>query len=361
MCPCGKQTEADLSKKLTFVPADKEIKEIVDQGVFDFEVDKPAIAFKHEIKAGERAIVTSIEPMNHKKTGQDFYVIKYSPYKDGAMANQKPIRKQLFLFNQDLAVNAASLDQPIASYESVHVQAKKFEIYHELAHAKNGDLDKDSYLNDQIKSARIDQKVILCLGGLASALFAWKSSSAPKTKCMIIAGIATASLALVNRLYYGIMAYHQHKELMADALACGVLIVKRDPKPIIHRIIEMSLDRDYKTWDGKTDNSAENMGSTHPTELERINLCFAQLRNSGFIWTHELYEEIKKELEEDEYSALKLIYLDELYQSFLILQNRNPFALSWQKEKYKKNLARSVLEGYFPGSEFARVVKWKKR
>lgn len=361
MRPIGTPGPSSTTKKYNFINADKEAQEIVAQGVQDFEIDKPVAIFKQEMSKSDEASVAEVILAYHKPSETDCYVITYPPWK-GIPLIGPSTPKSPFLFNQDLASTVDHPKDPLIRREAMHPQIMKFSIYHELSHVKNGDCKEDSYQNNAIKSKLITIKAIKVLGGAASLLFAWKSNSTPQTKLMVATGIASISYALINNIYYyGIMAYRRHEELHADYLACNMLLGKKDPKPIVHWIIDLSFARDYTTYNGKTDNPEENIGSTHPTNLERIDLSFEELKNSGLRWNDELYEEIKKELEAEEFSAEKLVYLNQIHQSLLIWQNRNPFPLFWQKEKHKKTLSKSVAEGYIPGSEFARVVKWKKR
>jgi hypothetical protein len=354
----GSNSKHHWSKKFNFTPADKEIRDIVYQAYHDFQIDKPVFAFKQEMRKSDEANGTMVTSMYHVPTSSDAYVIAYSPWEGSP---EKIQIKRPFLLNQDLADTIGLSEDSYVRRDKPHPGAQKFAIYHELAHAKNGDLDEGSYVNESLESNLFMMKLINVIGAAACLLVAWKSNSAPKAKCMAIAGIGFITNALYKDTYYrGFLAMCRTKEFMADGLACRMLIYKNDPKPIVHWIMDMSFKRDYRSWEGKTDNPAENIGSTHPTDFERIELCFTILQQSGIVWTEQLYKEIEEELDEDEFKKEKLVYLNRMHQIFLMKQNRNLIPLSHQKEKFRKFIRASVLEGYTPAALYHQVVKWQK-
>lgn len=349
--------ERDLTEEI-HVAADKEIQDIVDQGVQDFEIGKRVFVFKQKMDISDKAHGTMVTPVYNKGLSSESYAIIYSPWKGSPETVQS---KRPFLFNHDLASSISSCEDSFVRRDKPHPRTQKFELLHELAHIKNGDLDGDSYQNVRLKSNLSMMKLINIVGAAACLLFAWKSNSMPKTKCMVVAGIGFLANALKNNIYYhGFLANRRNQEFMADASAC-TLLYKNDPKPIVHWILDMSFERDYRTWEGKTDNPAENIGSTHPTHWERIELSFNILRNSGIVWTDQLYREIQNELDDDEHREAKLIYLNKMNQVFLMIQNKNPIPRAHQKEKYKKFFLKGVLEGYMPGALYQQIIKWKKR
>lgn len=346
------------SKKFNFISADKEIQDIVDQGVKDLAIDRPVVAFKQQMAISDEAIGTGVELMYHAPTNSDVYVISYSPWKGSPETIQN---KRPFLFNHDLAGTTSSCEDSYVRRDKPHSGAQKFGIYHELAHIKNGDCDDDSYQKARLRGNLGRMKLVSIVGAAVCLLFAWRSNSTPKTKCMVAAGIGFLAHALRSNIYYHrFLANCRNQEFMADELACRALLHKNDPKPIVHWILDWSFERDYRGWEGKTDNPAENIGSTHPTHFERIQLFVDALKYSGIVWTRQLYDEIQKELDEDEHKAEKLVYLNQLHHMLLAGQNKNPIPLAWQKAKYKKFLQRDVLDGYLRGSVYEQVVQWKK-
>jgi len=364
MCQCGMQNSlVPFGMKLGLVDPDKEIREIVDQGAREFGIKKPIFVFKDEAGQYDSSVGTCVDLLSKEGRFPEAYLIKHSPWKGMLpIDNNQFARKAPFLMNQDMADLSFPLEPSFNGYGLRHPGAEKFILYHELAHVKNGDCEFMEFRDRPFRLRKLRDGIIQFLGAGACALLAFYSNYSDKAKLMAGAGAALLSYTVRKNFYYNYeLIDRKRREYMADGLACQVLLAKNERKPIVHWFLDLNVDRHYRVFGGWTDDSAENIGSTHPTNFERAILCIEALRNCGLPWTYELYEEIKKELEGDTYKEEKLLYLNELHKILLASQNRNVVPLSCQKAKYKKWYLRNVLKGSFRGSDYQQVIRWNKR
>jgi Zn-dependent protease with chaperone function len=326
--------------------ADKNIEEIVRQGVRDHGIKNKVIVLKSEHENGSPASA-------EKLSDPDAYLVRYRPWWL-KVTFQKEREQSKFAFRPDLLPDMqesiATISEPIK--EDVHPQTTKLVLLHELAHIKHGDCDRKSIeeSRDTFRGYTSLALMPLCL----LAAWKWGPSWANLLK------INAASLLVVSGALYCynryLLSQSRKTERAADDAAYKVLLKNNDIKPIVHWILDRQLFLHARVPFSPALLENETHPTTHPSTQERINLAIKAILESKIRWTHELYRAILDELKDDPQKNYKIKYLNILHRRLLDAQGMKFYSAgSIENKKLYQN---AVLTGEKPAYTYLNVKKW---